>query len=102
MRVEDGGVRIHRRGRTKLVKRAAERCFDAHRALRAGKNIFYVTPVGVFRATEHGLALTRVMPGIDIARDILGMAPFPIALPASGTVPFVDLATLQTGARSSL
>lgn len=94
MRVEDGAVRIVRRGQPKLVARVAERCFDAARALRAGKRILYVTSVGVFEATASGLALVRVMPGIDVARDVLAMAPFPIALPASRIVPVVGRAVL--------
>jgi len=76
----------------KLVRRVAERCFDAARGLAAGKRIFYVTPVGVFRRGEGGLELASVMPGIDVERDVLAMAPFPIALPASGRVPVVDRA----------
>jgi len=94
MHVEDGRVRIVRRGRPKLVPRVAERCFDAARALRSGKRVFYVTPVGVFRATPSGLALERAMPGIDVRRDVLAMAPFPIAVPESGTVPVVDRGVL--------
>jgi len=47
IRVEDGAVRIVRRGQPKLVARVAERCFDAARALRAGKRIFYVSSIGV-------------------------------------------------------
>jgi propionate CoA-transferase len=94
MGIEDGRVRMLRRGRPKFVPRVAERCFDAARALRAGKRIFYVTPVGVFRATPGGLELASVMPGIDVRRDVLAMAPFPITLPASGDVPVVDLRAL--------
>jgi len=93
--VEDGALRVARRGRPKLVPRVAERCFDAQRALRAGKRVFYVTPVGVLRATEGGLELLRVMPGIDVRRDVLAAAPFPIALPASGGVPVLDRALVS-------
>jgi len=95
--LEDGALRIVRRGRPKLVRRLAECCFDAQRALRAGKRVFYVTPLGVLRATEGGLELLRVMPGIDVRRDVLAAAPFPIGLPASGRVPVLDRA-LVTGA----
>ena len=94
MGIEDGRVRMLRRGRPKFVPRVAERCFDAARALRAGKRVYYVTSIGVFRATPGGLELARVMPGIDVRRDVLAMAPFPIALPASGDVPVVDLRAL--------
>jgi len=101
MRVEDGAVRILRRGRPKLVARVAERCFDATAALRAGKRIFYVSSVGVFRATPRGLEIASVMPGIDVERDVLALAPFPIALPASGVVPVVDRAVLRSGGAAS-
>jgi len=101
IRVEDGAVRIVRRGQPKLVARVAERCFDAARALRAGKRIFYVSSIGVLQATPSGLALVRVMPGIDVERDVLAMAPFPIALPASGVVPVVDRAVLAPPTPSS-
>jgi propionate CoA-transferase len=99
--VEGDALRMVRRGKPKLVPRVAERCFDAARALRGGKRIFYVTPIGVLRATEKGLALARVMPGIDIRRDVLAMAPFPIAVPEGGAVPVVDLAALPAQASSS-
>lgn len=90
--VEDDALRLVRRGRPKLVKRVAERCFDAARAVRAGKRVLYVTSVGVLRATEKGLLLERVLPGIDVRRDVLSMAPFPIALPPSDRVPVAELA----------
>ncbi len=92
MHVADGEMRIGAQGRPKFVARLAERCFDAARALRAGKCVFYVTPVGVFRRGEGGLELASVMPGIDVERDILARTPFPIALPGSGPVPLVDRA----------
>lgn len=88
------GLRVVRRGRPKLVKRVAERCFDAARAVRAGKRVLYVTPIGVLRATEKGLALERVVPGIDVRRDVLALAPFPIAVPEDGPVPRVEFAAL--------
>ena len=94
LRAEHGEIRLRRRGRPKFVARVTERCFDAARALRAGKRILYVTPVGVFRRVEGGLELASVMPGIDVHRDILELVPFPIALPASGRVPLVDRAIL--------
>jgi propionate CoA-transferase len=95
--VENGELRLVRRGEVKLVPRVRERCFDAARALRAGKRIFYVTSVGIFRATPAGLALAAVMPGIDVERDVLAAAPFPISGPASGPVPVVDRALLSHG-----
>jgi len=88
--VENGGLRVVRRGRLKLIPRVAERCFDARAAVRAGKRVLYVTTIGVLRATEAGLALERLVPGIDLRRDVLDVAPCPIALPPSGVVPVVE------------
>jgi propionate CoA-transferase len=93
MRAEHGEIRIGKPGRVKLVRRVAERCFDAARALAAGKRIFYVTPVGVFRRGARGLELLRAAPGIDVRRDILAMAPFPIEV--AEPLPLVDRAVLS-------
>lgn len=79
-------VRISRRGRPKFVSEVREVTFAAAPALRAGKRVFYVTPVGVFRLTKRGIELCRVLPGIDIERDIRGMAAMNILLPR-GPVP---------------
>jgi propionate CoA-transferase len=96
--LEDGRVRILRRGAPKLVRRVAEVTFDAARALAARKKVFYVTPVGVLRLTPRGLVLERMMPGIDVQRDVLGATPVPILLPPSGDVPVVADA-IVTGTR---
>lgn len=61
-----------------------------------GKEIFYITHVGVFHLTERGMELERVMPGIDIQNDILDFAPMRVVLPESGEVPVVD-ASILTG-----
>jgi hypothetical protein len=76
----------------------AEVTFDAARALAARKKVFYVTPVGVLRLTPRGLVLERMMPGIDVQRDVLGATPVPILLPPSGDVPVVADA-IVTGTR---
>jgi propionate CoA-transferase len=96
--LEGGEVRVRRRGRPKFVARVDEVTFDAERALRAGKRIFYATPVGVFRRTARGVELAAVVPGVDVRRDILLAAPGArIRLPASGEVPLVPRAVV-TGA----
>ncbi len=80
----DGCVRITRRGRPKFVARVREITFDGQRALAAGKRVFYATPVGLFRLTPGGVELARVMPGIDVRRDVLALAAMPIVLPEDG------------------
>jgi len=87
--VEDGALRVRRRGPPKFALRVGEVTFDAPRALAAGKRIFYATPVGVFQLTERGLALAAVVPGVDVRRDILAVTPIELVLPAGGEVPLV-------------
>jgi propionate CoA-transferase len=85
--VEGDALCVRRRGAPKFVERVAEVTFPAKRALEAGKRVFYVTPVGVFRLTDRGLELAAVVPGIDVRRDVLDVTPIEIVLPASGEVP---------------
>lgn len=95
-----GRIEIRRRGALKFVESVSEITFDAGRALAAGKRIFYVTPVGVFRLTARGLELVRVMPGIDVGRDIVGALSFDVVLPESGRVPLVPAQVIDgTGFR---
>jgi propionate CoA-transferase len=82
--VEDGAMRVRKRGTPKFVERVAEVTFSARQAVRAGKTVRYVTPVGTFRLTPRGLELTGVMPGIDVRKDVLEATPMRIRLPASG------------------
>jgi propionate CoA-transferase len=95
--VEDGAVRVRRRGAPKFVERVSEVTFPAKRALEAGKRVFYVTPVGVFRLTGRGMELVSVVPGIDVRRDVLDVTPIDVVLPASGEVPTVP-AEIVSGA----
>ncbi len=99
--VEDGRIRVVRRGAPKFVARVREICFVGAAALAAGKRVFYATPVGLFRLTEHGMALVQVMPGIDVRRDVIEGAAMRIVLPESGVVPTVPRA-IVTGAGFTL
>jgi propionate CoA-transferase len=96
--LESGRVRVLRRGAPKLVRRVAEVTFDGARALAARKKVLFVTPVGVFRLARRGLVLERVMPGIDVERDVRGVTPVPVLLPGSGEPAVVERA-IVTGER---
>ncbi len=89
MAVDNGIVRIVTRGAPKFVDRVDEVTFNGPRALKAGKRVFYATPVGLFRLTTRGIELARVMPGIDVYRDIIDFTPMPVALPGGDRVPLV-------------
>jgi propionate CoA-transferase len=46
-----------------------------------GKQVYYVTSVGVFRLTPGGLEMMRRMPGVDIQRDVVAHAGARINIP---------------------
>lgn len=83
--LEGGSVKIRKRGKPKFVKRVSEVTFCAAEALKAGKIVFYATPVGLFRLSERGLELEQAMPGIDVRRDITGIASAKIHVPREAT-----------------
>jgi propionate CoA-transferase len=89
-RVAGGELRLVRSGPPKFVGRVRSVTFNARRALAAGKRVFYVTTVGVFRLTSEGLLLSAVMPGIDVRRDVLDVSEARILLPPDGRVARVD------------
>jgi propionate CoA-transferase len=94
--VKGGRVRIAKPGKHKFRERVSEITMSGPMALKRKKKVFYVTNVGVFRLTERGVELFRVMPGIDIDRDIIDPCPMKIALPGDGRVETID-ASIVTG-----
>jgi propionate CoA-transferase len=87
MEVEHGSMKVRKHGAPKFVERVLEVTFNGQRALRAGKKVFYATPVGLFRLTQRGIELESVFPGVDVRRDVLDLSPARIVLPPSGDVP---------------
>ncbi|MFA5324355.1 MAG: CoA-transferase [Smithella sp.] len=69
--LKDGRVSIKKTGTHKFVDKVDKITFNAQKALEAGKQVFYVTTVGVFNLTQGGLELIQLMPGIDIQKDIV-------------------------------
>ncbi len=94
-------IKILRPGKPKFVEKVDEITFSGNEALKSGKKVFYATDVGLFRLTERGVELSRVMPGIDIKNDIIAFSPMKVVLPESGAVPVVDDAVV-TGKGFSL
>lgn len=88
--VEDGKVQIVKPGKPKFVEHVDEITFSGKEALKAGKKVFYATTVGLFRLTGRGMELVRVMPGVDIQKDIIERCTMKVVLPESGEVPVVD------------
>jgi propionate CoA-transferase len=90
IRIEGDRLKIVEYGAPKFLDKVSEITFSGKQALKAGKKVFYVTTVGVFRLTERGMELACVMPGIDIQRDILDVTRMKVVLPESGRVLPVD------------
>jgi propionate CoA-transferase len=90
MRVEEGTVRVVRRGTPKFVERVREITFSGARALAAGKRVFYATPVGLFCLTEHGMEVASLMPGIDVRRDVVEVASMRVVIRDPESIPKVD------------
>ena len=89
MSIEDGKLKITKEGTSKFVTRVDEITFNGQEAIKAGKNVYYCTNVGIFHLTERGMELIEVMPGVDIDRDITNACPMGFVLPESGDVPRV-------------
>ena len=96
MAVEEGGIHIRERGTPKFVRRVGEITFNGQAALRAGKTVFYATPVGLFQLTRRGIELRGVMPGIDVRHDVLDAVRMRVVLPPSGE-PELLPASIVTG-----
>jgi propionate CoA-transferase len=89
MSIDGGGLTFLKKGTPKFVDKVDEITFCGPEAVKAGKKVFYVTNVGVFGLTKRGMELIRVMPGVDIQKDIVEASPMKIVLPESGVVPVV-------------
>lgn len=88
--IRDGKLLVAKKGNPKFVKQVDQVTFNGEEGLRAGKKIFYITNVGVFTLTEKGLMLIKVMPGINIEKDIINACEATIILPNDHLVPVVD------------
>jgi len=79
--VEDGRLVITREGRiNKLVDEVEHVSFSGRRAIAQGQDITYVTERCVMKLGAKGLVVTEIAPGIDLERDILAHADFPLAV----------------------
>jgi propionate CoA-transferase len=90
IRVEGNRINVVHPGKPKFIEQVAEATFSGPEALKKGKRVFYVTHVGAFQLTERGMELIRVLPGVDIQKDILDVAPMNVVLPENNDVPVVD------------
>ena len=86
MTIDDGKLKIAKTGKPKFVAQVDEITFNGSEALKAGKDVYYCTNVGIFHLTERGMELVEVMPGVDVEADIAVACPMEFLLPESGEV----------------
>jgi propionate CoA-transferase len=79
--VDNGRLRLRKPGRPKFIDKVDEVTFSGARGMADGKQVYYVTSVGVFRLTPGGLEMMRRMPGVDIQRDVVAHAGARINIP---------------------
>ena len=87
IQVENGQVRVLAPGKPKFIDKVEEITFNGSEALKHNKRVFYITHLGAFQLTPRGMELVRVMPGVDIQKDIVETLSMKVALPESGEVP---------------
>lgn len=70
----------------KLVSAVSSITFSGPKALERGQRVRYVTERCVMELTRSGIVVTEIAPGVDLERDILDRAGFPLAISAELTV----------------
>ena len=77
----EGGIRIDQEGKVRKVVEAVEHIsFSGRRAVAQGQDITYVTERCVMKLTPSGLVVTEIAPGIDLDRDVMQQAEFPLGV----------------------
>jgi propionate CoA-transferase len=77
--IEDGRVAIGQEGKfKKLVAEVEQVTFSGRRGREQRQEVTVVTERCVLRQTDGGLIVTEIAPGVDLERDVLGQADFPL------------------------
>lgn len=85
--IEDGALRIRRDGAAaKFVDTVQQVTFSGRRALAEGRRITVVTERCVMKLLPEGLTVTEIAPGVDVQRDVVERAGFPLAVSPRLTV----------------
>lgn len=87
--IVDGRMRITQEGRVrKFVPKVEQITLNAALAFAKGQSVTYITDRAVFRLTADGPELVEIAPGVDLERDVKGVAGFPIKV--SDTLRLMD------------
>ncbi|MGE8047095.1 acyl CoA:acetate/3-ketoacid CoA transferase [Pseudomonas monteilii] len=77
--VGEGRLQITAPGKSrKLVEAVDHVTFSGQMALERGQDVTYITERCVMKLTPQGLQVTEVAPGIDLEKDVLSQAEFPL------------------------
>ena len=77
--IEGGSLVIGKEGKVKKLVEAVEQVsFSGPRAVKQGQDITYVTERCVMRLLPEGVTVTEIAPGVDLQRDVLAQAMFPL------------------------
>ena len=84
LELDGKSLKIREDGTTpKFVQDVSQVTFSGERALIQGQRVFYVTERCVLELTEDGLTVVEVIAGVDLERDILNKAQFPLRVSES-------------------
>ena len=79
LEVGDGRLSILQEGRSrKLIEAVEHVTFSGEMARKRGQYITYVTERCVIDLGDNGLVVREIAPGIDLKRDVLDLADFPL------------------------
>jgi acyl CoA:acetate/3-ketoacid CoA transferase len=80
--ISDGALVIRKEGKVrKLVESVEQVSFSGPRAVEQAQEITYITERCVMELTRDGIAVTEIAPGVDLDRDVLAQANFPLLVP---------------------
>jgi acyl CoA:acetate/3-ketoacid CoA transferase len=79
LEIRDGALSILKEGKVrKLVESVEHVSFSGPRAIAQGQEILYVTERCVLRLEPEGVTIVELSPGVDLKRDVLAQAEFPL------------------------
>jgi len=79
LEVNDGAVMIPKEGKVKkLVQSVEQISFSGPRAIAQNQEILYITERCVLRLEPEGVTVVELAPGVDLKRDVLAEAEFPL------------------------
>src|SRR5215470_6850737 len=79
LEVRDGAVSILKEGKVKkLVPSVEQISFSGPRAIAQNQDVLYVTERCVLRLEPEGVMVVELAPGVDLERDVLALAQFPL------------------------